>query len=92
MSYLTEYYENVELAKQLHDGLTAEEHSRRAEKLLAGTWRSSLYAGRSDEWKAPTEYALASAQVHATLAVARAAIETRQATIDAPKIRPAVPR
>lgn len=84
---MKDYDEERRCAKQLHcDGMTAEQHVRRAERLLAGEEYSD-----GDPWKQPSECDVTRAQVHATLAVALAAIEARQATIEAPEIRPAVP-
>jgi hypothetical protein len=53
--------------------MTREEHIKKAEDLLAGTWHPAVYAGNPPKWRQPTEYALATAQVHATLAVAMSA-------------------
>lgn len=75
--------EKITQAKQLRDGLTAEQHIQRAEKLLAGRLGGD---SASDWWDQPTTDDIVLAQVHATLAQARAAIEARA------EIRPAVPR
>jgi hypothetical protein len=68
----------------MSEGLSAQEHARQAEWLMGAIGSS---------WYCSTDEDLVRAQVHATLAVARAAIEARQSMlVEAPEIRPAVPR
>jgi hypothetical protein len=62
----------------LRGDLSAEEHAREAEWLLGAIGSS---------WYSPDEDDLTRAQVHATLAVARALLETRR-----PEAPPVVPR
>jgi hypothetical protein len=73
--------------KLLTGGLSAVEHARQAEALI-----SFSRDGARIDWYLPSPDAVALAQVHATLAVARAAIEARTQTVDEPEAPPVVTR
>lgn len=51
--------------------MTREDHIRRAEELVAASWRPDVYVERAPNRVPASEYDLALAQVHATLAVAK---------------------
>lgn len=71
--------------------MTREEHIEKAEKLLAGTWERDVYQGRPPHHREPTAYAVALAQVHATLALTASAAqpepEPEPVAVEPPKRR-----
>ncbi len=64
--------------------MTREEHIQKAEELLAGTWERDVYVGHPAHHREPTAYAVALAQVHATLALTAPAASAEPVSVEEP--------